>query len=90
MLYDEEDLTTRNMDLDMLSAVNPSIILETIEEAKACIQGKEKSGLLIDYLSLAAALVSICDVVRSTISLYYPGEKLSFPCIENIKELAKS
>ncbi|QWU89113.1 hypothetical protein CA3LBN_003436 [Candidozyma haemuli] len=89
VLYDEEDLTTRNMDLDMLSAVDPSVIIETIEEAKAWVQVKEKSGLLIDYLSLAAALVSICDVVRSTISLYYPGEKLSFPCIENIKELAK-
>lgn len=89
VLYDEEDLTTRNMDLDMLTKVDAGEILKTIEEAKAWVQGKEHSEILIDFLSLSAALVSLCGVVHSTTNLYVPGEAFSNPCIEEIKKIAK-
>ncbi|PYD21397.1 hypothetical protein DND67_30935, partial [Pseudomonas syringae pv. pisi] len=45
VLYDEEDLTTRNMDLNMLTAVESSVVLETIEEAQQWLQSQQTDQL---------------------------------------------
>lgn len=90
VLYDEEDLTTRNMDLDLLSATESKVILGTINEAKEWLENQEEETpeILIDFLSLAASLVSMCDIVRSSITLFKPKEPLSYPCLDEIKTLA--
>lgn len=61
VLYDEEDLSTRSMDLDFLGLVPASEVVKDIEMAIEWMHinsHEELSSTLLDYLSLARSLVS--------------------------------
>lgn len=91
VLYDEEDLTTRNMDLDLLSAIDSSVIQKCIEEAQIWLRENNQEGAegLIDFLDLASSLLSMCEIVECSIPLFQDKESPSFECLAKLKALAK-
>lgn len=91
VLYDEEDLTTRNMDLNMLTAVESSVVLETIEDAQQWLQSQQTDQLtstLNDFLTLASCLVQTCDIVHASIHLFEAKDGPSLESLADIRKLA--
>lgn len=72
VLYEEEDLTTRTLELDLLTAVPFGIVVEEVEKSSEWIKnnlGETHAGVLQDYLGLAISMLDVHRIFSINLSL---------------------
>lgn len=72
VLYDEEDLMTRSMDLDLLTSVPKEEILEELKMAQLWLKTfkNEHTDTIVHYIKLARSLVQMTDIVHHQMQLF--------------------
>lgn len=90
VLYEEEDLITRSMDLDFLSKVTTEEIIGDIDSAIAWITAQSSSdhdfAIMKDYLLIVRGLLSVQSVLGISVALFQPTPSFD---VNFIKELAE-
>lgn len=91
VLYEEEDLITRSMDLDFLSKVSAEEIIDDIDSSIEWIQAQNSENLeftiMKDYLFIVKGLLNVRTVLAIPVDLFLP--KVSFD-VNFIEDLAQN
>ncbi|KAK6462260.1 glucose-repressible protein [Scheffersomyces coipomensis] len=77
VLYEEEDINTRNMNLDFLTEVDEEIVIEQIDQCSEWILTlnlQDKSDILISQLNLSKYLLKIVTILNHKVNLTEPTE----------------
>lgn len=87
ILYDEEDLTTRSMDLDFFSQVAPADVVAEVDHAvewlgsQESLEADKDLPTVFAYLRLARNLAQLEDVLHERIQLFNHDDSPALPAL---------